>query len=368
MDSIGVLYGDREVGRLSAEPGRIRFRYSPGWLEDGFSISPVSLPLENRSFVPEENHFGGLFGVFADSLPDWWGTYVSSLAFTKKGKSYAELGPLGKLASNGTDGLGALHYAPSDAGPRIQTGKNLDDICEECMKLAEEDRSADIETVFQLAASTGGARLKIFRQFGNEEWMVKFKERNDPAWIGRAEYEYNLAAKECGIEVPEVRLFPSEICDGYFASKRFDRAGERRIHMISLGGLLEVPRQLPLLDYVSFLQATGFVTRSQDEVVKAFRLACFNILSKNMDSHSKNFSYLYSEEKGGYVLSPAYDLTRTVGMKEHEMTCMGKGNPDRQDLLALADEVRIPVKKAKDIVDTVADVVSDRLSEWTTMM
>jgi hypothetical protein len=32
MDSIGVLYDDREVGRLSAEPGRIRFQYAPGWL------------------------------------------------------------------------------------------------------------------------------------------------------------------------------------------------------------------------------------------------------------------------------------------------------------------------------------------------
>ena len=137
--------------------------------------------------------------------------------------------------------------------------------------------------------------------------------------------------------------------------------------MISLGGLLEIPRQLPLLDYVSFLQATGFVTKSQEEVVKAFRLACFNILSKNMDSHSKNFSYLYSEKEERYVLSPAYDLTRTVGMKEHEMTCIGKGNPEREDLLGLAKEVHIPKNRAKDILDTVDNVVSDRLSEWIRM-
>jgi serine/threonine-protein kinase HipA len=97
------LYGDREVGELSADSGRIRFEYSPGWLEEGFSISPISLPLEKRSFIPEEKHFGGLFGVFADSLPDWWGTYVSSLAFSRKGKSYTDLGPLVLLASVGSN-------------------------------------------------------------------------------------------------------------------------------------------------------------------------------------------------------------------------------------------------------------------------
>jgi serine/threonine-protein kinase HipA len=368
VKSLTVLYGNREVGRLVEESQRIHFAYSRSWLEDGFPISPRSLPLEDAPFTPANNHFDGLFGVFADSLPDGWGTYTAIRSLAKKGISYIDLGQLEKLALIGPDGLGALRYEPSDYDWTPPELKDLDHLCEECMKAIEQEKDVDLDDLFRRAGSTGGARPKMNYVSSEDEWIVKFKERNDPAWIGRAEYEYNLAAKECGIEVPEVRLFPSEICDGYFASKRFDRAGERRIHMISLGGLLEVPRQLPLLDYVSFLQATGFVTRSQDEVVKAFRLACFNILSKNMDSHSKNFSYIYSEEKGGYVLSPAYDLTRTIGMKEHEMTCMGKGNPDRQDLLALADEVRIPVKKAKDIVDTVADVVSDRLSEWTAMM
>lgn len=367
MNSAGVVYGDREIGILSTKSGKVRFEYSPGWLKDGFSISPISLPLEQQSFVPEENHFGGLFGVFSDSLPDWWGTHVSSLEFARNGKSYNDLGPLEKLTSIGTNWLGALHYTPSDPEPYVQTRKDLDTLCEECMKLTDEDRSADIGTIFPMACSTGGARPKIFYHHDGDEWVIKFKERNDPPWIGKAEYEYNLAAKECGIEVPEVRLFHSDICDGYFASKRFDREGGKRVHMISLGGLLEVPRQLPLLDYVSFLQATGFITKSQDEVVKAFRLACFNIISKNMDSHSKNFAYLYSEKKGRYVLSPAYDLTRTVGMREHEMTCMGNGNPGRDDLLALADEVHIPKNTAKDILDTVGNIVSDRLSEWVAM-
>lgn len=49
------------------------FQYSKEWLKEGFSISPFSLPLKETVFVPSKDYFEGLFGVFADSLPDNWG-------------------------------------------------------------------------------------------------------------------------------------------------------------------------------------------------------------------------------------------------------------------------------------------------------
>ncbi|HBB06015.1 MAG TPA: toxin HipA, partial [Firmicutes bacterium] len=197
-----------------------------------------------------------------------------------------------------------------------------------------------------------------------DEWIVKFRERNDPCWMGRMEYEYNLAAKECGIAIPEVRLLPSNTSDGYFASKRFDRNGQKRVHMLSLSGLLEVPHDLPLLDYVSFLQATGFISQSQKEVEKAFRLACFNVLSKNYDDHSKNFAFLYLEEEKRYVLSPAYDLTRTINQKAHEMSCNGEGLPSEKDLLEVAKKVGIPIAKAEKTLFSTKNIVEKRLGEW----
>lgn len=48
------------------------FQYSEEWIENGFPISPFSLPLK-AGFVPTKDYFDGLFGVFADSLPDNWG-------------------------------------------------------------------------------------------------------------------------------------------------------------------------------------------------------------------------------------------------------------------------------------------------------
>ncbi|MBO7410068.1 MAG: HipA domain-containing protein, partial [Candidatus Methanomethylophilaceae archaeon] len=92
--------------------------------------------------------------------------------------------------------------------------------------------------------------------------------------------------------------------------------------------------------------------------------SCFNILAKNFDDHSKNFAYLYSRDKGRYVLSPAYDLTRTPSMAEHFMTCMGNPLPGEKELFGLADASGIPRNRAEDIIRTVADNVSERLAEW----
>ena len=77
---------------------------------------------------------------------------------------------------------------------------------------------------------------------------------------------------------------------------------------------------------------------------------CFNVYYKNKDDHSKNFAFLFDEEKGTYRLSPAYDLTRTEDKFEHEITVNGEGNPKDDDLLALAKEFRLSNSKCKDIM------------------
>ena len=51
----------------------VAFEYAAEWLENGYSISPRSLPLEKKVFMPKIEPFDGLFGVFQDSLPDGWG-------------------------------------------------------------------------------------------------------------------------------------------------------------------------------------------------------------------------------------------------------------------------------------------------------
>ena len=78
IDSLTVKYHDRKVGTLtlSADRKTCVFEYDKTWLLDGFSISPLELPLKNGLFTAKRNPFGGNFGVFEDSLPDGYGRYL----------------------------------------------------------------------------------------------------------------------------------------------------------------------------------------------------------------------------------------------------------------------------------------------------
>ena len=69
------------------------------------------------------------------------------------------------------------------------------------------------------------------------------------------EYEYALAARASGIRMPDVKLFPSSTCEGFFGTRRFDvtEDGGRR-HMLSASAIVEVSHRVPALDYESLFQ------------------------------------------------------------------------------------------------------------------
>ena len=74
VKKLTVIYNGAIVGYLVEESERhIAFQYDEQWIHNGFSISPYSLPLSSKIFRNEKLTFGGLFGVFNDSLPDGWG-------------------------------------------------------------------------------------------------------------------------------------------------------------------------------------------------------------------------------------------------------------------------------------------------------
>ena len=112
-----VFYQGRTVGRLAETPDkRIAFQYSGDWLRTGFSISPLSLPLRDQVFVPPEKsrqYFDGLFGVFADSLPDSWGNLLLDRYLESIGIPRGSVSTLDRLAYIGRSGMGALEYFPA---------------------------------------------------------------------------------------------------------------------------------------------------------------------------------------------------------------------------------------------------------------
>lgn len=358
-----VLIDGCEVGTL-AENGEhlAAFEYSEDWLKNGFSISPFSLPLSKGVFVPKKYFpLEGLFGVFADSLPDGWGRLLVDRILKKNGIEPSSVNPLTRLAMVGEKVMGALEYQPESHLDIEQAGMSIDEIAEECRKMQETKESESLDTLYRLGGSSGGARPKIYRELDGEEWIVKFPSSYDPEDIGVQEYEYSLCAVKCGIEMAHVRLLPPVLNGGYFATKRFDRAGGKKIHMVSAAGLLETSHRIPNLDYNVLMQLTLKLTQSYEELEKLFRLMCFNVFAHNRDDHSKNFSYLYKD--GRWRLSPAYDLTYSNSIGgEHATTVNGNGkDPGVKDLMAVAEKAKLDVPKMKEIAEEIRENVRDML-------
>ena len=77
LQSVAVMYHERKVGTLFASSKQnCQFEYDKDWLVDGFSISPLKLPLKSGIFTADFIPFNGNFGVFEDSLPGGYGEYL----------------------------------------------------------------------------------------------------------------------------------------------------------------------------------------------------------------------------------------------------------------------------------------------------
>lgn len=347
-----VFYNDILVGTLAKTPERVvAFEYDSDWLIKGFSISPFSLPLIKKVFIPKYEPFDGLFGVFNDSLPDGWGRLLVDRLFLKNKIIPVEIDNLNRLAVVQESCMGALTYKPEH---RFETGNDISDydtLAQECSKILEAQNSDNLDELFQLGGSSGGARPKILTSIDNEDWIIKFPSSSDHKNIGEKEYQYSLCAKDCGIDMTETRLFPSEICPGYFGIKRFDRKNDKKVHMVSVSGLLETSHRLPNLDYNLLMKLTLELTRNYEDIEQLFRLMCFNVFAHNRDDHSKNFSFLYNDNKNEWHLSPAYDLTYSSSFNgEHATTINGEGkNPTLDDILTVAKNIGLKEKFAKDI-------------------
>lgn len=347
-----VFYNDILVGTLAKTPERVvAFEYDLDWLNNGFSISPFSLPLIKKVFIPKYEPFDGLFGVFNDSLPDGWGRLLVDRLFLKNKINPVEIDNLNRLAVVQESGMGALTYKPEHRFQTENDVSNLDILAQECSKILESQNSDNLDELFQLGGSSGGARPKILTSIDNEDWIIKFPSSIDPKNIGEKEYQYSLCAKDCGINMTETKLLPSEICSGYFGIKRFDRKNGKKVHMVSASGLLETSHRLPNLDYNLLMKLTLELTRNYEDIEQLFRLMCFNVFAHNRDDHSKNFSFMYDNNKKEWHLSPAYDLTYSSSFNgEHATTINGEGkNPNLDDILAVAKNIGLNEKSAKNI-------------------
>ena len=370
LNKVNVFYHNFKVGTMALYQNRLAaFEYDSDWLIDGFSISPFSLPLEKKVFIPKIDPFEGLFGVFADRLPDGWGRLLVDRLMRKEGYNPYEIGSLERLAIVGASGMGALTYRPVIPINDDYDELSLDEIAKECKKVLTSETCDNLDYLFTKGGSSGGARPKILTKVDNEDWIIKFASSDDNEDMGKQEYDYALCAKKCGLEIEEVRLFPSENTKGYFGTRRFDRLGDGeagKVHMVSAAGILETSHRIPNLDYDILMKLTLQLTKSMEECEKLYRLMCFNVFAHNRDDHSKNFTYMYKETEKRWVLSPAYDLTYSNSIGgEHATTVNGNGkNPTMEDILAVAKKNGLNITKAKRTAADIQECVSDMLGDY----
>lgn len=359
-----------KAGRLAYQGRRMYFEYESSFLETGLQMSPFNLPLKPGLTYCDEVAFEGLFGVFNDSLPDGWGRLLLDRSVKKMGIAPELLTPLDRLAHVGKWGMGALVYEPDMSDGGSSTGIDLGQVAEESRKVLEGEADYIFAELLGLSGSSAGARPKIMVAVSAdrknilhgqqklpqdyEHWMIKFSSGVDANDIGPIEYAYSLMAASAGLVVPPAHLFKKK----YFGVKRFDREGDKRLHMHTVSGLLHSDHRIPALDYEQIMKCALALAGEESETEKILRMATFNVFAHNRDDHAKNFSFLM-DSSGKWRVSPAYDLTFSGGPGGwHSTTIMGEGlRPEKEHLLKLSESGGIPRKRAEGIIEEVGQAV-----------
>ena len=369
---LNVLINDLPVGTLAESPDhKIYFSYHQEWLQHGFDLSPHTLRFASEVQLAQSNLFNGLHGVFADSLPDAWGMMLINRVLKQRfGWYWQEISQLDYLACIGNRAMGALRYIPEIHASNQKECIDLDEMASLIDAVFCDEESVVLDKLLVHGGSPGGARPKILVARNKTEgvclsgqdrippgfshWMVKFKapSEHDPEDIGNIEQAYAEMAKAAGVEMPETDLVQTRKGLVCFAVKRFDRTpvGER-LHMLSLSGWAYADHRTPCLDYDEVLKAVRILTKNENDVEKAFRLAVFNVASVNKDDHAKNFAFLC--QHGQWSFAPAFDLTFSNVLSEHTTSTMGKGNPKRSEFIKLAAKHRLARSHAEGTIDQV---------------
>ena len=360
------------LGTLADDGRQLLFEYAPEAIVKGIELSPYKLKLRADAYGDFPGHQLRLPGLIADALPDGWGLYLMDRLFAKSGKPAYEISPLDRLAFIGERAMGALSfYPPSAEGLDI----SLDDLslftlATEAQKEISGQESEVLRELLILGGSPHGARPKVLVNYdqqsrqistllgsAGEPWLMKFQANHEHPEVCAIESLYAGLARACGLEMPLTQYFELNAQLAAFGTQRFDRHLGMRIPTLTLAGLLDTDFRIPSVNYETFLRATRLITRSEQEVERAFERCVFNVIFHNRDDHAKNFSYRMNESFQ-WKLSPCYDLTFNEGPAgEHQMDIQGEGKaPGKSHLLQLAVANSLKHSRVLEIFDRICAV------------
>jgi serine/threonine-protein kinase HipA len=148
----------------------------------------------------------------------------------------------------------------------------------------------------------------------------------------------------------------------HFMTKRFDRENRNvKHHMQSLCALNHLDyKKKSTNSYEQLFMTIHQLSLGHATFVEAFRRMVFNVMGRNCDDHTKNFSFLL-RQGSSWELAPAYDVTFAHNPKgewtsQHLMSVNGKYKDFTiDDMLAVAD--RYGIGEAKQILNDVKHAI-----------
>lgn len=240
--------------------------------------------------------------------------------------------------------------------------------------LTQENRFslAGVQMKFSMKEREGRYNLSRDNVLG--DWIIKTPSTQHKE-VPVNEFSAMMLASMVGIDIPEIRLVelnkldnlpPINLPDEHwaFAIKRFDRQGEKRIHMEDFAQVLV---KYPHEKYTGAnYEQIGKIlyNYSGDGLADAKQFAkrlLVNTLLANGDAHLKNWSLLYTD-KITPRLSPAYDvLTTSVYMHDERHYALNMGGTkswyevSRTHFRSWAEKADIPWRAIKPHLDLLMD-------------
>ena len=384
--------------------GLASFEYDPTFKRLGWELSPLKMPLSPEQQIysfPElrketgssSDTFKGLSGLLADMLPDHYGNELINLWLAQQGRPENSMNPVEMLCFIGKRGMGALEIEPAILKQNVNTfSVEIDSLVEIAGKMLsrketfvanlKSNEEKAMREILKIGTSAGGARPKAVIAYNEKTGEVRSGQTRAPEgfkhWLlkldgvseaqlgvthgyGRVEYAYYLMALDCGIEMMPCRLL-EENGRAHFMTRRFDREGSYTKHHTQTFCAMKHfdYSRVNSYSYEQLFQTMRELKLTYAEAEQMFRRMVFNVIARNCDDHTKNFSFIL-KQGDRWKLAPAYNLCHTYrpGSKwvsRHSLSINGKREGfTREDLVVVGRSIRN--KKTKEIIDHINDTV-----------
>ncbi|MBL0340892.1 MAG: type II toxin-antitoxin system HipA family toxin [Bacteroidetes bacterium] len=385
--------------------GFATFEYDSKFKSKGWELAPLQMSVKERknsfSFPALRmktdsslDTFKGLPGLLADVLPDRYGSELINLWLAQLGRPLNSMNPVELLCFIGKRGMGALEFEPAILNESKSIfAVEIDSLVAIARKmLSKKEKFAtklnvveekSIRDILLIGTSAGGARPKAVIAYNEKTGEVKSGQTNSPKgfdqWLikldgvsdvqlgaskgyGRVEMAYYNMAVACGIDMMPSRLL-EENGRAHFMTMRFDReGGATKHHIQTFCAMKHFDYNLVTsFSYEQLFQTMRELKLTYADAEQLFRRMVFNVVARNCDDHTKNFSFRLKKDSK-WELAPAYDICHAYQpnhqwVSQHALSINGKrNNITKEDLLVIGKSIKN--KKSADTISEISDIVS----------